>query len=242
MKLFQILRPLCPGNGHETEKDLKLIMHPTKIIIGITGGSGCGKTTLAQRIHRHFTREDGSCPVGLLCLDSYYRSRDDLSFEERAKLNYDCPEAFDFDLLCRHLEQLKAGESIDCPVYDYGNHTRADHTIRIEPAEVLLLEGILLFCHPKLRELINLKIYIDTDADVRLLRRIRRDMAERGRTLDSIASQYFGTVKPMHERYIAPSRRYADIILQTDADNSIPFSLLTGHINSFITSEDPTLA
>lgn len=173
------------------------------LIIGIAGGSGSGKTTLALRLKERFGEDE----VRLISHDSYYKRHDELPFEERCKLNYDHPDAFDNALLIYHLQELKAGRAIDCPVYDYSNHNRSDKVQHIEPAPVLIVEGILPFVEPELCALFDYKIYVDTDADERILRRLVRDVKERGRSLDSVIEQYLTTVKPMHEAFVEPSKR-----------------------------------
>ena len=178
------------------------------LIIGIAGGSGSGKTTLALRLKERFGEDE----VRLISHDSYYKRHDDLPFEERCKLNYDHPDAFDNALLIYHLQELKAGRAIDCPVYDYSNLNRSDKVQHIEPAPVLIVEGILPFVEPELCAMFDYKIFVDTDADERILRRLVRDVKERGRSLDSVIEQYLTTVKPMHEAFVEPSKRNADII------------------------------
>ena len=172
------------------------------LIIGIAGGSGSGKTTLALRLKARFGEEE----VRLIPHDSYYKRHDELPYEKRCLLNYDHPDAFDNDLLVHHLKELKAGRAIDCPVYDYSIHNRSDEVRHIEPAPVLIVEGILPFTEPALLELFDYKIFVDTDADERILRRILRDVKERGRSLDSVITQYLTTVKPMHEAFVEPSK------------------------------------
>ena len=179
------------------------------LIIGIAGGSGSGKTTLAIRLKERFGEDE----VRLISHDSYYKRHDELPFAERCKLNYDHPDAFDNDLLIEHLQELKAGRAIDCPVYDYADHNRSSEVQHIEPAPVLIVEGILPLAEPELCKLFDYKIYVDTDADERILRRILRDVKERGRSLDSVITQYRATVKPMHEAFVEPSKRNADIII-----------------------------
>ena len=179
------------------------------LIIGIAGGSGSGKTTLACRLKALFGEDE----VRLISHDSYYKRHDELPFEERCKLNYDHPDAFDNALLIYHLQELKAGRAIDCPVYDYADHNRSNEVQHIEPAPVLIVEGILPFVEPELCAMFDYKIFVDTDADERILRRLVRDVKERGRSLDSVINQYLTTVKPMHEAFVEPSKRNADIIV-----------------------------
>lgn len=200
------------------------------LIIGIAGGSGSGKTTLALRLKERF----GENEVRLISHDSYYKRHDELPFEQRCQLNYDHPDAFDNDLLIQHLEQLKSGQAIDCPVYDYTIHNRSDQVQHIEPAPVLIVEGILPFVEPDLCRLFDYKIYVDTDADERILRRILRDVKERGRSLDSVIAQYRTTVKPMHEAFVEPSKRNADIIVPNGGENGTAVEVLAHHIRSLI--------
>lgn len=177
-------------------------------IIGIAGGSGSGKSTFAKRLKNAFPDQ-----VALISCDNYYLPHDELSLEERAHLNYDAPEALEFDLMVRHLEALKNGQSALCPVYDFTRHTRSDAFTEIQPRPIILIDGILIFHDPSLRACMDLKIYVETDADERILRRARRDMRDRGRDLDSVIQQYLATVKPMHNTYVEPTKVYADIIL-----------------------------
>ena len=177
-------------------------------IIGIAGGSGSGKSTFASRLKEAFPDQ-----VSLVSCDNYYIPHDDISLEERAKLNYDAPEALEFDLMVRHLEELKNGQAALCPVYDFTLHTRSSDITKIEPRPIILIDGILIFHDKALRDCMDLKIYVETDADERILRRAKRDIQERGRDLDSVINQYLNTVKPMHNTYVKPTRIYADIIL-----------------------------
>lgn len=199
------------------------------MIIGIAGGSGSGKTTLAKKLIEEFGDE-----VCLICHDNYYKRHDELSYEERCSLNYDEPAAFDNDLMCSHLLHLRDGEAIDCPVYDYSVHNRSDKTIRVEPKKVIIVEGILIFESISLCNLFDVKIFVDTDADVRIVRRIMRDVAERGRSLDSVIMQYLGTVKPMHERYVEPSKRRADIIVPEGGHNLVALDMIVQRIKKAI--------
>ena len=187
------------------------------LIIGIAGGSGSGKTTLALRLKERFGEDE----VRLISHDSYYKRHDELPFEERCKLNYDHPDAFDNALLIYHLQELKAGRAIDCPVYDYSNLNRSDKVQHIEPAPVLCA-------------LFDYKIYVDTDADERILRRLVRDVKERGRSLDSVINQYLTTVKPMHEAFVEPSKRNADIIVPNGGENTAAVEMLAHHIRNLI--------
>ena len=200
------------------------------LIIGIAGGSGSGKTTLALRLKERFGEDE----VRLISHDSYYKRHDELPFEERCKLNYDHPDAFDNDLLIEHLKELKAGRSIDCPVYDYSNHNRSDEVQHIAPAPVLIVEGILTLADPELCRLFDYILYVDNDADDRILRRILRDVNERGRSLDSVIHQYLTTVKPMHEAFVEPSKRNADIIVPNGGENTQAVEMLAHHIHRLI--------
>ena len=177
-------------------------------VIGIAGGSGSGKSTFAQKLKDYF----GSS-VALVSCDNYYKAHDDMPFEERKRLNYDSPEAFEFDLMTAQISSLKNGENIKCPVYDFSLHTRSKEITEIEAKPIVIIDGILIFTEPKLRELMNLKIYVETDADERILRRARRDICERGRDFDNVIEQYLATVKPMHNKYVEPTKAYADIII-----------------------------
>lgn len=199
--------------------------------IGIAGGTGSGKTTITRHLQRRFGGR-----VAVIYHDNYYRARDDLSYEERTKLNYDCPDAFDTDMLIRDLEALRRGEAVDCPVYDYTVYNRSDKTLHIEPPPVIIVEGILLLQNRKLLDLLDIKIFVDTDADVRILRRIVRDVKERGRSLESVVNQYLETVKPMHEMYVEPSKRNADIIIPEGGHNLVALDMLIERINAHIDS------
>ena len=196
------------------------------MIIGVAGGTGSGKTTLARHIANAFGDR-----VAVITHDSYYRAQNDKSVEERALQNYDHPDAFETDLLCRHLEMLANGQAVNVPVYDYTIHNRADATVRVEPKPVIVLEGILLFSDEELRNKMDLKIFVDTDADERILRRIMRDTAERGRTLESVIKQYLTTVKPMHDAFVEPFKRYADVIVPGGGDNPAALDMIITRIH-----------
>lgn len=191
------------------------------LVIGICGGTGSGKTTLAKRIY-DAVGEDAV----LIGMDAYYKNNPHLSFEERCKINYDHPDAFDTDLMLRDLRALKSGQAVDCPTYDYSTHLRAEKTIHLEPKHVIILEGILLFANPEIVRELDIKLFVDTDADVRILRRIVRDVNERGRSLESVVAQYLQTVKPMHESFIEPFKRVADIIVPEGGQNHVAFDVL----------------
>ncbi len=192
------------------------------ILLGIAGGSGSGKTTLANKLVECF----GSDEVSILRHDNYYKSHDDMTYEERTKLNYDHPNAFDTDLLCEHIRQLKLGNPVQMPVYDYTVHNRSKEYVEVTPAPVIVLEGILIFAEKELCDLMDIKVFVDTDADVRILRRIQRDVNHRGRSLDSVISQYLVTVKPMHEQFVEPSKRQADVIIPDGGYNEVALDML----------------
>ena len=202
------------------------------ILIGIAGGTGSGKTTLTRHLKEHFGPE-----VSVISHDSYYKRQDGKTLEERAKVNYDHPSAFDTDLLIEHLRQLKAGHSIQCPVYSYSDHNRTDRTVEIFPTKVIIVEGILIFQNPTLRDMFDIKIFVETDADVRILRRALRDVEERGRTLQSVVTQYLTTVKPMHEQYVEPSRKYADIVVLEGGHNLVALEMIMQRIQNHIDAE-----
>ena len=195
------------------------------LVIGIAGGTGSGKTTLMKNIIARFGEV-----VTVLSHDNYYRRRDELTYEQRCLINYDEPAALETDLMARHLDILRRGEAIDCPVYDFTVHNRSDETIRITPEKVIIVEGILIFENKQLRDLMDIKIFVDTDADVRLCRRIVRDVRERGRTLESVVDQYQNTVKPMHEMYVEPSKKHADIIVPEGGRNTVALDMIMGRI------------
>jgi len=196
-----------------------------KAIIALAGGTGSGKTTIAKNIVERMPAH-----VTLLTHDSYYMDNSHLGYEERCKLNYDHPNAFDTELCIKHVSDLKAGQAIECPVYNFATHLREETRIRIEPRDVVIVEGILLLENVRLRELYDLKIFVDTDADVRILRRITRDITERGRTLDSVIQQYLETVKPMHEAFVEPTKRYANVIIPEGAFNQAGFDVILAKI------------
>ncbi len=191
------------------------------LVIGIAGGTGSGKTTLMKNIINRF-----GDVVTVLSHDNYYRRRDELTYEQRCAINYDEPAALETDLMARHLDKLRQGISIDCPVYDFSQHNRSDETVRIDPKNVIIVEGILIFEDEPLRNLMDIKIFVDTDADVRLCRRIKRDVNKRGRTLESVLTQYQQTVKPMHEKYVEPSKKYADIVVPEGGKNQVALDMI----------------
>ena len=201
------------------------------LVIGIAGGTGSGKTTLMKNIVVQF-----GGMVSVLSHDNYYKRRDDLSFEDRCKINYDEPAALDTSLLVYHLEQLRQGFAIDCPVYDFAQHNRSNETLRIEPNRVIIVEGIMIFENEPLRNLMDIKIFVDTDADVRLCRRIKRDVNKRGRSLDSVLTQYQTTVKPMHEKYVEPSKKYANLVVLEGGKNVVALDMILGRIQRHLDS------
>jgi uridine kinase len=195
------------------------------LVIGIAGGTGSGKTTLMKNLIQRF--ED---MVTVISHDNYYRRHDDMTYEERCQLNYDEPAALETDLMAAHLDQLRRGEAIDCPVYDFSQHNRSDETIRIVPKRVIIVEGILIFENQPLRDLMDIRIFVDTDADVRLCRRIKRDVNKRGRTLESVLTQYQTTVKPMHDKYVEPSKKYAHVIIPEGGKNFVALDMVVDRI------------
>ena len=203
-------------------------MHMGTILIGIAGGSGSGKTTLANNLVNYF----GENEVSILRHDNYYKRHDEMSYEERSRLNYDHPDAFDTELLCDHIRQLKAGRRIEMPVYDYSVHNRSDKTTPVLPNPVIILEGILIFAEPELVDLMDFRIFVDTDADERILRRIKRDVNERGRSLESVMRQYRETVKPMHDQFVEPSKRKANIIIPEGGRNQAAMQMVVDFIKN----------
>lgn len=199
------------------------------MIIGIAGGTGSGKTTLTLRLKERFGDD-----VSILYHDSYYKSHSGMSYEERTKLNYDHPDAFDTQRMIDDLKALRRGETIQSPTYDYTIHDRAPETVEVHPTKVIIVEGILIFENQALRELMDIKIFVDTDADVRILRRITRDIKKRGRSLDSVVSQYLTTVKPMHEQFVEPSKRFADIIVLEGGHNVVALDMIIQRVKSHV--------
>ncbi len=195
------------------------------LVIGIAGGTGSGKTTLMKNIIQRF-----GDVVTVISHDNYYKRHDELTYEQRCLLNYDEPAAFETELMTAHLDQLRQGNAVDCPVYDFTVHNRSEDTIRIVPKRVILVEGILIFADEALRELMDIRIFVDTDADIRLCRRIKRDVNKRGRTLESVLTQYQTTVKPMHEKYVEPSKRHADLVVPEGGKNIIALDMILGRI------------
>ena len=201
------------------------------ILVGVAGGSGSGKTTVANNLVKAFKAEDAA----LVEQDAYYRELINMTMEEKAKVNFDHPDSIEFELLRKHLESLKNGESIERPIYDFTTHSRKEGTVKINPSKIIIVEGILIFAVPEIRELFDMKIFVDTDADEMILRRIERDMNERGRSLESVRDQYLATVKPMYLEFCEPSKRYADIIIPRSGENKVAvdmvISTLKGYLN-----------
>ena len=208
------------------------------LVIGIAGGSGSGKTTLMKNLMAGFGDN-----IAVLSHDNYYRAHDDLPFEQRSKLNYDHRDAFETDLMIEHLKVLKAGGTIECPVYDYTIHNRTSEVTLIQPRKVIIVEGILIFENKELCKLMDIKIFVDTDDDVRLIRRIKRDVAKRGRSLQSVLTQYLETVKPMHEQFVVPSKKNADVIVLEGGKNLVALNMITSQIQQHIQDNtDPSEA
>lgn len=202
------------------------------LVIGIAGGTGSGKTTITKKLIERFGSD-----VTLLSHDDYYKEQHSLTYEERCKVNYDHPDAFDTDLFLSDLDRLRAGQSIESPVYDYTVHDRSDKTKTVPYAPVILVEGILILADPRLTERMDIKIFVDADADVRILRRLIRDVKTRGRTIESVVDQYLTTVKPMHEKYVEPSKKMADIIVLEGGRNTVALDMIIAKIDKFLREE-----
>jgi uridine kinase len=205
------------------------------LVIGIAGGTGSGKSTVARNLA-------AGLPAGVLSLldhDSYYRDRKDLPFAERAQLNYDHPDSLETELLVEHLGRLRSGEAVEVPIYDFTTHTRRIETRRIEPTPVIVVEGILVLQNSALRSKLDIKIFVDTDADIRVFRRIRRDLEQRARSFDSVRDQYYSTVRPMHLAYVEPSRRWADLIIPEGGENRIALDLIIGKLKNVLATNEP---
>ena len=199
------------------------------MVIGIAGGTGSGKTTITDRLVEKFGGN-----VSVVHHDNYYKAHHDMPYEERCLLNYDHPDSFDTDMMIEHLRMLKAGRSVQCPVYDYSIHDRSDRTVTIEPTRVIIVEGILIYADQRLCDQMDVKIFVDTDADVRILRRIQRDVQERGRSLDSVINQYLTTVKPMHEQFVEPSKRRADVIIPEGGRNMVALEMVVQRVKAHL--------
>lgn len=200
------------------------------ILIGITGGTGSGKSTIAKEICKKFSED---C-IAMIEQDSYYKDQSHLSFEERTNTNYDHPDAFDTELLLSQLKQLMEGKEIEKPIYNFEEHTREKETIKVQSREIIMVEGILVLQEKCLRDILDIKIYVDTDADVRIIRRLTRDIKERGRTLDSVINQYLNVVRPMHMQFIEPTKRYADIIIPEGGQNKVAIDVIVGNIKQIL--------
>jgi len=200
------------------------------ILIGITGGTGSGKSTIAKEICKKFSED---C-IAMIEQDSYYKDQSHLSFEERTNTNYDHPDAFDTEFLLSQLKQLMEGKEIEKPIYNFEEHTREKETIKVQSREIIMVEGILVLQEKCLRDILDIKIYVDTDADVRIIRRLTRDIKERGRTLDSVINQYLNVVRPMHMQFIEPTKRYADIIIPEGGQNKVAIDVIVGNIKQIL--------
>lgn len=200
------------------------------IIIGVAGGSGSGKTTVANNLVKAFKAEDAV----LVEQDAYYRELLNMSIEEKAKVNFDHPDSIEFELLRKHLEMLKEGKSIDRPIYDFTTHSRKEGAVRINSSKIIIIEGILIFAVPEIRELLDVKIFVDTDADEMVLRRIERDMNERGRSFESVKNQYLTTVKPMFLEFCEPSKRYADVIIPRGGENKVAIDMIVSNLKGYL--------
>ena len=210
---------------------LIIIFQAMKVtVIGVAGGTGSGKSTLVKRLQDAFCNDD----VATLCHDFYYKAHPELTYEERTKLNYDHPAAFDTDMLVEHIRALKSNVPIEHPVYSFVEHNRTNDTVVVKPSRVIIVDGILIFEHKELRDLMDIKVFVDTDADLRLARRILRDVCERGRTMQSVIEQYTTTVKPMHEEFVEPSKKYADVIIPEGGFNSVAVDMLIKNIRLLI--------
>lgn len=199
------------------------------MIIGIAGGTGSGKTTLTNRLKERFGED-----VTVVYHDNYYKRHDEMTYEERSLLNYDHPDAFETQLMIEHIQKLRQGIAIECPIYNFADHNRSEQTMMIHPTKVIVVEGILIFENAYLRNLMDIKIFVDTDADVRILRRILRDVQERGRNLESVVTQYLTTVKPMHEQFVEPSKRASDIIVLEGGNNVVALDILIQRIHNHV--------
>ncbi len=199
-------------------------------VIGVAGGTGSGKSTLVKRLQEAFRSED----VATLCHDYYYKAHPELTYEQRTQLNYDHPQAFDTDMLVEHIRALKSNVPIEHPVYSFVEHNRTEEKVAVKPSKVIIIDGILIFENKELRELMDIKVFVDTDADLRLARRILRDVRDRGRSMESVINQYTTTVKPMHEEFVEPSKRYADVIIPEGGFNSVAVQMLIQNIRSIV--------
>lgn len=203
------------------------------LVIGVAGGSGSGKTTLVKNLVQSFGED-----ITVLSHDNYYKRHDELTYEERCLLNYDEPAAFDTSLMVYQLDCLRHGQTIDCPVYDYTIHNRSDQIVQIVPKRVIIVEGILIFADEALRDLMDIRIFVDTDADIRICRRIKRDVNKRGRSIESVIEQYQQTVKPMHEKYVEPSKKYANLVVPEGGKNTVALDMIVGRIQRHLSQTE----
>lgn len=206
----------------------------TPIVIGVAGGTGSGKTTVANVILDSVGRHR----IAYLPHDAYYRDLRDLPLARRAEINFDHPDSLENELMIEHVKMLKAGKAVDIPVYDFANHSRTEKTIHVEPQRVILVEGILIFAEPDMREVFDMKLFVDTDTDIRFIRRLQRDIAERGRTMDMVIQQYLGTVRPMHLEFVEPSKRYADVIIPEGGMNRVAMDMVVARIESLLSKQE----
>ncbi|WP_125154649.1 uridine kinase [Clostridium rectalis] len=204
------------------------------VLIGISGGTGSGKSTIAKEIYTKFHE---NC-IAMIEQDSYYKDQSHLSFDDRIKTNYDHPDAFDNELLVKHLQMLLEGKNVEKPIYDFEKHNRKKETIKVEARDIIIVEGILVLEDKLLRDILDIKIYVDTDADVRIIRRLLRDIKERGRSVDSVINQYLNVVRPMHLQFIEPSKRYADIIIPEGGHNKVAIDVIVGNIKQMLQSNE----
>lgn len=200
------------------------------ILIGIAGGTGSGKSTVANEIYNALSKDS----IAKIEQDSYYKDQSSLSFEERIKTNYDHPDAFDTELLVGHLEALISGKSVEKPIYDFSQHTRRTETVTVEPKDIIILEGILVLVEPQIRDMLDIKLFVDTDADVRIVRRLQRDIKERGRTIDSVVEQYLNVVRPMHLQFVEPTKRYADLIIPEGGYNKVAVDIMIVKVKEIV--------
>jgi len=219
-----------PGLEYDATRENKSVR---KLVVGVAGGTGSGKTTISQEI----LRRAGVNNIAYVQHDSYYRDRSHLPPAERGKINFDHPDALETDLLVQHIHLLRQGKTVQVPIYDFTTHTRRPQTKTLEPRPILLVEGILIFVEPALRDVFDIKIFVDTDADIRFIRRLKRDISERGRTLESVVQQYRETVRPMHLEFVEPSKRYADMIIPEGGHNSVALDMVTARIEKMLNGE-----
>lgn len=224
------LRPVRGGHAASDASSIEEELRLRPVFIGVAGGTGSGKTTVARAIAERVPK----ATVAVIEQDSYYKDQRDIPLEERAKVNYDHPSAFDTPLLVAHLERLAVGQPIEKPVYNFSLHTRENYTERIEPRDIIIVEGLLVLWEASIRELLDIKLFVDTDADVRVLRRLERDIRERGRTLESVISQYLSSVRPMHLEFVEPSKRYADVIIPEGGHNEVAIDMIATKVAALL--------